>query len=170
MGGDGSGGARLGSGRKPKSAHQRYLDGGADKRGTGRPRKPAPLEPVTMPADLPEAQRVVWLELAPHAITARTLAVQTVAAFRDLCMAIVARDAMQAQIAQDGLTYLKVSVDGAGVEHSEIKAHPLISQHRGMMQRVEAGMVRFRLCPVGKELSGAEQPVNPFDEFEGSVQ
>lgn len=122
-----------------------------------------------MPEDLPEGQRVVWLELAGHATEQGTLVPATVSAFRHLCAAIVARDQMAEQIQADGLTYVKITVDGSGQEHSELKAHPLISQHRGMMQRVEAGLVRFRLSPIGKDMAPPAEPEDPFQEFDGSV-
>lgn len=169
MGGIGSGG-QLGTGRKRKSDRARFLDGGADKRGAKKAAKPAPLQPVSMPLDLPDAQRAIWFELAPHAIAARTLGPSTVAAFRDLCEAIVLKRQLLAEIDANGLTCLKVTIDGSGQEHTERKANPLLAQHRGMMQRVEAGMARFRLAPIGKEISEPVKPDDPFDEFEGTVQ
>lgn len=60
---------------------------------------------------------------------------------------------MAAQILADGMTYIAVTVDGAGQERESRKAHPLIGPHRGMMQRVEAGMVAFRLGPIGKVIA-----------------
>lgn len=164
MGGIGSGG-QPGVGRKPKDQQTAFVHG---REGSKAPTV-QPLEPVRMPSDLPEAQKVVWAELAPHARQARTLSPATAGAFRDLCDAIVLKRAMADRIEADGLTYTKVSVDGAGVEHQELKAHPLISQHRGMMQRVEAGLVRFRLAPIGKELAAPVEPEDPFNEFEGET-
>ena len=35
-----------------------------------------------------------------------------------------------------------------------------------MMQRVEAGMARFKLAPIGKELPDAAPPADPFSEFD----
>jgi hypothetical protein len=165
MGGIGSGGAP-GSGRQSKSEHQRFLDGGADKRGRKRPKKPAAPKPVAMPGDVSDAVRPIWLALAPHATTARTLTPATVGAFRDLCEAIVLKRRLLDAIEAGGLTYLKVTIDGAGQEHMEQKANPLLAQHRGMMQRVEAGLKCFRLSPIGKEMSAPEVPSSPFDEFD----
>jgi hypothetical protein len=86
---------------------------------------------VSPPEDLPEGQKKVWLELAPHAAAERTLTEATANGFRDLCEAIVVRDKLLAQIEQDGWTFLKVTVDAAGQEHQETKAHPLIAQCKG---------------------------------------
>lgn len=167
MGGIGSGG-NVTAGRKPKDASLHRLQG-------TRSRQPVvtAAHGVVAGAEMPVGLRgeavTVWAELAPLAVQARTLTPITARALGDLCVAIVTRDAMAAKIAEDGLTFQKISVDGAGVEHVEIKAHPLISQHRGQMQRVEAGLVRFRLSPIGKELTGPDDaPVDPFAEFEVS--
>jgi hypothetical protein len=121
-----------------------------------------------MPADLPDDQKAVWEQLAPHALAARTLTPGTAGSFRDLCRAIVVRDGLLATIQAEGWTFVKVSVDGAGVEHSELKKHPLVADHRGWEQRVEAGRARFRLAPIGKELVVAAKPDDPFGEFEGA--
>lgn len=165
------GGLRVGAGRKPLGAAMTLLTGGRNRRFGGRKaltRELAPPEPVDRPSDLPQEQAAVWAELAPHATEARTLVPATVQAFRDLCEAIVVKRALLARIETDGLTYIKVTVDGTGTEHTEIKAHPLLAQHRGMMQRVEAGMARFRLAPMGKEILPTAEPENPFDAFEAA--
>lgn len=168
MGGYGSGGMRPGSGPKGKTAARKALEGS---RGGRRAAAAVRVELIPPPADLHPEQAAVWNELAPYACEERTLTRQTVRAFRDLCEAIVVKRAMLAKIQEDGLTYVKVTVDGSGNEHSELKAHPLLSQHRGMMQRVEAGMLRFRIAPDGKVVSAPVQEADPFDEFDGeSVQ
>lgn len=161
------GGSRPGSGRKPKEDSRRVLEGGRDRRKPGS--APGKVELIPAPTDLPAEQAAVWNDLAPHACAQRTLTAQTVQAFRDLCEAIVVKRAMLGRIQADGLTYQKVTVDGTGTEHVELKSHPLISQHRGMMQRVEAGMVRFRLAPVGKEIALPKKPADPFEEFDGQA-
>lgn len=164
MGGRGSGGARVNSGPGRVIGSLRWNR--EQKRAKQHPAVPAPKLPILPPPDgLTEAQRAVWVDLAPHAAGERTLTPATAAAFRDLCEAIVSKARMQAQIDADGLTYLKVTIDGAGQEHQEVKAHPLISQHRGLMQRVEAGFARFRLAPSGKPLSPAVETKDEWSEF-----
>lgn len=165
------GGARVGAGRKPKGAAILSLHGGRVRNGakiaTSVPN--APLPAVKQPEDLPSEQQKVWDELAPHALAARTLTAGTAAAFRDLCEAIVLKRMMLAEILADGLTGTKVTLQmdeqGGGVQSVEKKAHTLLSQHRGMMQRVEAGFTRFRLAPMGKELVVEEKAADPFEEF-----
>lgn len=167
MGGIGSGGNAT-AGRKPKQAFVHQLQGTKSRRAVVSAARRG-VAGAEMPVGLHGAAVAVWAELAPLAVQARTLTPETARALGDLCVAIVTRDAMAARIAEDGLTFQKVSVDGAGVEHVEIKAHPLIAHHRGQMQRIEAGLVRFRLCPIGKELTGPEDvPADPFAEFEVS--
>ncbi len=171
MGGRGSGGTRAGAGRKSLGGKLLSLHG-------GQARQPAqaapivsnePLPPVKQPENLPEAYQVLWNELAPHALAARTLTDGTAAAFRDLCEAIILKRMMLAEILADGLTGTKVTLQmdeaGGGVQSVEKKAHTLLSQYRGMMQRVEAGFTRFRLAPMGKEIVVAEKAVDPFEEF-----
>lgn len=156
--------ARIGVGRKPKSAATILLHGSKDRLGRGAV---GPTPHVEPPKDLPGEQLAIWQELAPFALEARTLAKSTARAFRDVCETIVLKRAIVAQLERDGLTYQKVSVDGAGVEHMELKAHPLLTQLRGVMQRTEVGLTRFGLAPMGKPLAIAQtEEKDPFAEFD----
>lgn len=144
----GHGGRRPGAGRKPKSAHLRSIDGGAGKRG------PAPasasataaVEVFDPPASLlTDAALLVWLELAPHAFQARTLTRATTAAFVMLCRNVVTERTL-----------------AAGASGG--------SDHRGMIQRVDAELLRFNLAPCGKAIYQPEEdakpsPVNPLTRF-----
>src|SRR5262245_32040037 len=134
MGGIGSGGSRSGTGSK--LSEERVL-------GLIGPKKtqdvPSPVD-VPLPAGTPDDVAAIWAELAPHALESRTLVPSTATAFLRLCKAIVRHAVMEVQIEKDGLTYLKVSVDGAGVEHSEVKAHPLISRAGSLESSIKAWM------------------------------
>jgi hypothetical protein len=177
---------RAGAGRPPKDARVKALAGwaGHSNRGTkedraravARANQPLPIMPP--PEDLPGDQRAVWLELAPHAAGQRTLTDDMALAFRDLCEAIVLKRRMLATIEEDGLTYqrrtVKVERDDADVElrteECEIKAHPLLTHHRGLMQRVEVGLLRFRLSPIGKEVVMDEpRAADEWAEFDGGA-
>jgi phage terminase small subunit len=158
MGGKGSGGARVGAGRRAKTQAEHVLAGTAAPVPSALPpAPPAPIADVPPPADLPLDQLALWQQLAPFALEARTLTPATALAFRDLCEAIVVKRALLAEIQKDGWTRNPVSGK---------KAHPLLGHHRGMMQRVEAGMARFKLAPIGKELSDATPTEDPFSEFD----
>lgn len=124
-------------------------------------------EAIIMPADLPATQQPLWAELAPLAVEQRTLIPATVRSFCDLCRAIVMRDELLATIQRDGWTFIKVSVDGAGVEHQELKRHPLASELRGWEQRVEAGRARFKLAPMGKSIAPDPKPqeLSPLEKL-----
>jgi hypothetical protein len=152
MGGPGSGGNRLGSGGKgePDVA----MDG--------------PLPDVAMPDGLSEAQQVAWNRLAPAALAQRTLTEATAQRFVLLCKAIALEAQYEAKILADGLTYVAITVDGSGQERETLKAHPLVGAHRGMMQRVEAGMVAFRLAPIGKPLAmpADEKPKSSLEQLQ----
>lgn len=126
-----------------------------------------PLAPV--PEDLPEGQHAFWRENAIRAIEKGTLTRHTVSAFRMLCEMDEERRATKAQIDRDGRTFLKVSVDGAGVEHQEIKAHPLTSHYRAVAKAVEMSMKNFSLAPFGKPEAGRAKAksTNPWQEKVG---
>jgi len=167
MGGRGSGGARVGAGRKSKDRHLRSIDGGASHRALPFAEPViAAVEPVPVPTDLLEAEAAVWAANAPHALTQRTLTPATAESFRELCEVVVRMRRLWTQIDGDGLTFVHVYVDDAGIEHRALKKHPLLPDYRGLVQRVEAARARFRLAPMGKELYATEAPkVNPLDRF-----
>lgn len=125
-----------------------------------------PPDVVEMPGGLSTEQEIIWAELAPHALAMRTLVQATAAAFADLCEAIVLKRALLARIDADGFTCEKISLSAASVEHRELKAHPLLGSHRGMMQRVEAGFTRFCLTPIGKPIVSTVARDDPFAEFD----
>lgn len=166
------GGARPGAGRKATEAETLALRGGRDRRPSARPSAAAqPLPVLPAPDDMPADQLAVWDELAPLAAAQRTLTSETAPAFRDLCEAIVLKRLMLAQIQADGMTAIDVSVDGAGVEHQKLSAHPLITKYQTQVGRVETKQARFLLEATGKPTSKTEQSADPFDEFDqGTVQ
>lgn len=104
----------------------------------------------------------MWNELAPLAEKEGTLTDSTRMALRDLCEAIVLKRKLLRAIGDEGLTVFSMQGSKA--------AHPLLTQFRGLMQRVEAGMLRFKLAPIGKEiLKPADQPADPFAQFDEPV-
>ena len=154
------GGARVGAGRKPKEYLKKpapivnFKDVKQAKSGDG-------LVSRVPPADLPEDQRDFWQRYAGHAIEARTLTMRTEAAFRLLCELEAEKRATKATIDADGRTFIKITIDGAGQEHQELKAHPLTGSYRQLAQRVETLMARFSLAPFGKptDAGGAKKTV-----------
>ena len=155
MGGNGSGGARVGAGRKKKKLVDRVAAGTAtraerkevaDVKEASSSETAAARSKSVRPPRMPREQRAIWNRLAPLAIARKTLTPSTVAAFRDLCEAIDVKAKMLKQIEKDGWTYMSPL---------GMKAHPLVGPHRGMMQRVEAGFARFKLAPMGKDMEDA---------------
>jgi hypothetical protein len=147
-----SGGRRAGSGRKPLTAVERELTGNAGHRGRvlthpGAVHVPvvAPIVGVEPPDDLTSVERQVWVDLAPHAIAARTLTPATALTFRMLCRNVVLEQV------------LATGNDRGG------------PNHRGILQRVESELARFCLAPFGKAIYEADAepatPANPLEKF-----
>lgn len=90
-----------------------------------------PVVPAIDPGQVPEGftsdEAAVWTELAPHAVRRQTLTQSTVLGFRQLCRLVV----LERVIAKD-----PDSVGGAN--------------HRGVLQRIDAELLRFDLAPNGK--------------------
>lgn len=147
MGGRGSGGARVGSGRKSKTLAEKALHGTASLKEQRAAAGTPVVDEFDAPDDLKRDERLVWLELAPYAFKARTLTRATSYSFRLLCRNIVLERALADDVEQRG---------GAN--------------HRGIIQRVDAELTRFCLSPLGKALIEDKPKVeDPFSEFDGSV-
>lgn len=102
------------------------------------------------PADLPAEQRDFWHRYAALAIERRTLTPHTVPAFLLLCELEAEKQAVKRTIDKDGRTYIKVTVDGSGQEHEELKAHPLKTDYSRLAKQVTDLMLKFMLSPFGK--------------------
>lgn len=156
MGGRGSGGKRVGSGRKPKDAVLRAIQGGRSRIPVQPPKvestEVAPEQEVPPPADLTEAELVVWNREAPLALQERTLTVATAGAFRELCELEALKNQMLAKI-KVALTTVEVTETGVFE-----KANPLLTHYRGAVQRLATFRKDFKLAPFGKELITAAKP------------
>lgn len=150
----GHGGARYGSGRKPKASRTPASAITAAKIVAIDSGRGDDIVTKTPPKDLPEDQHDFWRRCAPRAIEAGTLTVQTVEAFRLLCELEAEKRATRATIEKDGRTTMGITTDVTSSEqHIQIKAHPLTSSYRQLAQRVEALMARFSLAPFGKPVA-----------------
>lgn len=152
MGGKGSGGRRLGSGRKLKDAAARALDGGASHRRKGRvlthpsvppglPATPAPpidLDEADAPNDLTVDERRVWMDLAPLAMGLGTFKPEYSVAFKLLCRNVV----LERRYA--------LSVTDAGG-----------SSHRGLIQIIDRELRFFQLSPDAGGKSGSHESEKP---------
>jgi len=166
------GGARVGAGRKPKLRIAKAQDvspfvpavhpGG---------KEPDGAVSAIPPEDVPAEQREFWHRYAGLAIEKQTLTAHTVAAFRLLCETDAEKRATKATIDRDGRTYIKVTVDGAGQEHRELRAHPLTSAYGRLAKACEALMARFGLAPFGKPEQALpkrkQAHVNPWGQVAG---
>lgn len=130
------------------------MTGDAGRRGrvlahpSSAPVSPAPLptvEEADVPNDLKTDERLVWLKLAPHAIQNGTLVAASEVAFGLLCQNIVRERKYGESLTECGT-----------------------ANHRGLIQRVEAGLDAFGLRPLpGKPLAQpqAEKRVSPLERF-----
>lgn len=139
------GGARVGSGRKPK--YPRAVATTDVEPQIGSADVAVPLIP---PTDLSVAQRDFWQRYAARAIEKRTLTIHTVEAFRELCEVAAEKQKVLQTIEEDGRTFIKVTVDGSGQEHQELKAHPLKGDYARLAKLVQNMMEKFMLAPFGK--------------------
>jgi hypothetical protein len=99
------------------------------------------------PNDLTTEERLVWLELAPHAFANGTLLRSTSLAFRRLCRHIVLER-----------RYANSVTDAGG------------ANHRGLIQRVDTALLGFNLAPSGRRPATEAQKADPLEDkyFGGS--
>lgn len=138
----GCGGPRVGAGRKPRAPMAAWLMG--DRRQKPVARAPVAAGTVACPVDIEQETARIWAELAPLATAAGTLEPRTAMAFADLCAYIVIERRMRADPASCGG-----------------------GDHRGMIARIEAGRVRFRLIADGK--AAEAPPVDEWAEFDAPL-
>jgi len=158
----GSGGARAGSGPKPRNRIAAFVSGA---RGVAAPTVAVvPAAPVVMPVGMPLAQQAVWLELAPHAIAAGTLTAGTAASFVRLCGAVVRLARWQAQVERDGDTLTM----GEGMP---LTIHPLVPKALALEKDVRVWSKDFAISPFGKaQPSLVPVALDPFAEFDSPLQ
>jgi hypothetical protein len=142
----GWGGARVGSGKKPRPAPFDILPGG---RSSGPTRPEDPHDLTEPPRDLPADQHAFWREHAPLAIERKTLTPATVPAFRLLCE-----------------LHAKKVVVGAMVDKGALGGLKIFMQ---LSKQIETLLARFSLAPFGKPAT-SEKPkkaINPFAQVAG---
>ncbi len=182
MGGRGSGGRRIGSGRKLKSALERAISGVPGARGTilAHPSSTAvaPVERFEPPAYLTTPPGLAGLRLE---LTRRTEAcaegwqiaeaqarVDALTAIGREALAVwaeLAPEAFEARTLTRATTAAFVMLCRAmAIERATDVPD---ADHRGLMQRVATWLKDFGLAPLGKPLYAAEPAatVNPLDRF-----
>jgi hypothetical protein len=149
----GWGGRRPGAGAKPKALRERALLAVPSRSPhvqaateQNAPRNLAEPVDAPAPATLTEDERAVWVRQAPFAVRARTLTPSTALSFERYVRMVVLED----RLSRD--------VDAAGG-----------TNHRGILQRINALELQFCLTPAGKALLDAPaaeaKPVSPLDRF-----
>lgn len=184
MGGKGSGGSRVGAGRRRKDQAEGALTGSRRTRARAKQQNQTTnqtvanqtktAEPVSSsvpasainvempqpPGNLTLDELAEWNDLAPRAAKQGTLTDDTQWSLVDLCRARVLLTKLLRDVDRMG----NVVVNGNG----NLSANPLLARYTTLLQRVDAGMMRFRIAPMGKELTEPEKPADPFAEFDGA--
>lgn len=152
------GGARLGSGPKPRSMYV-VPQGAAATTGA----KPGPQSPPPEPEEgLSKAERAIWVRWAPHAHEAGMLSPAKQLGFAKLCKDIALYDELKRRLDAEGWTFQKVTIDGSGKKHREQKRHTLWGPLQNVSVRVEQGLTRFGLTANGRPASGSSPRANPW--------
>uniref|UniRef100_A0A6M3J9H8 Putative terminase n=1 Tax=viral metagenome TaxID=1070528 RepID=A0A6M3J9H8_9ZZZZ len=158
MGGTGSGGRSRGQ----KTVAQREQDGSRKRPWHFKQPEPLPGEP-TCPAWLTDDERTWWLELAGTLREQQRLTRDTVYWLNAAAAAMVVMLRWRAMAAESPLVFDKVSVDGAGVEHVEPKAHPAHLKYSAAIEGVRKLLAEAGLTPVSmsRVKMPAQRPKEP---------
>jgi P27 family predicted phage terminase small subunit len=138
-------------GRNRKSTRLHLLQGTFQPSRHVVPDVEAPAGVPAVPAGLTAAALVEWTRLVEH-----LQAMGTLSRVDDLVLEQYARlagDASRLQADADALDstwFAKVSVDGAGVEHTEPKLHPVFAQLRQYRLALRVLLVELGLTPVAR--------------------
>jgi hypothetical protein len=152
--GSGSGGARPGSGSRPSES----VDD-------------TPFPVIDPPEYCLEDERAIWVRLAPSAAARRTLTVHDIPGFYNLCQAQAFVDAMKAKVLKDDFETTEVTLQmdeaGGGLQNVQKKKHHLISELRGWVVVVKAGLKDFDLTSMGKprKVHQQEKPKSALEQL-----
>ena len=162
MGGRGSGGRRIGAGRKRRDNVVAFTHGSRQRVGPAVEAPVGPVDPVDPPPDITPEQLAVWALHAPDAIRAGTLTRQTARSFVHLvCASEVIYNRIMTTLETDGWTYLKQTEMG-----TEPKTHPAQNRLEYWYRRIVDGHHEFKLAPFGQTVAEPAKPADPFAEFE----
>ncbi len=182
MGGRGSGGRRVGSGRKRKTALERAISGAPGPRGVllQHPRSTAvaPIAPFEPPLSLTTSPQLAQLTAAltllqtacadPNQIADAQARVDAMTALCHEALAVwheLAPHAFEARTLTPA-TAAAFAMLCRAVARERATELP-DADHRGLMARIGTWMKDFGIAPLGKPLYAAEpvQAVNPLDRF-----
>lgn len=151
----GTGGARPGSGQRPKEA----VDD-------------TPLPIIDPPDYCRDDERAIWLRLAPLAAERGTLTDNEIPGFYSLCQAQAFVEAMKAKVLADDFETTKVTLQmdekGGGLQVVEKKRHHLMTEMRGWVMVAKAGLKDFDLTAMGKRRKRKvpEQAQSPLEQLQ----
>lgn len=131
-----------------------------------------PLPVIPPPAYCKDDERAIWERLAPLAAERGTLTENEIPGFYTLCQAQAFVDAMKAKVLEDNFETTKVSLQmdekGGGLQVVEKKKHHLVSEMRGWVMVVKAGLKDFDLTSMGKrrKRKTPEKPKSALEQLQ----
>lgn len=120
-----------------------------------------------IPSHVGSGARKFWKKLAPLYFRLGLLNPVNALQFADLCIMEAEKVILQEEIEKEGRVFVKVSVDGAGVEHREPRSNPKIRHLEKLRDQTRIGWGLFGGNPstisklVGKNLEGKD----PLEEL-----
>jgi hypothetical protein len=119
-----------------------------------------------------EDEKTIWERLAPLAAERGTLTVNEIPGFYNLCQAQAFVEQMKAKVIADNFETTKVTLQmdekGGGLQVVEKKKHHLVSELRGWVMVVKAGLKDFDLTAIGKrrKVRSPEKPKSALEQLQ----
>ena len=159
-----------GTGPRAKTVRQHQLEGTKQKcRHDGYQNADPPMGDPPKPEGLSEMAAAEWHRMCDRMRLAGTLATTDDAALLRYVRSFELVERLEAQLATEPLTFLKVTVDGSGQEHQEKKANPLVSKVLAAQPPVRALLAELGQTPASRarvRIPGASKDdVDPSTDF-----
>ena len=136
----------------PKPTALKLLEGNLGKRPLNED-EPKPKRVIpSKPSHLDGKARKYWKKFAPMVFDLGLLTEQDGPSFGEICQMYSEIQVLTKEIEQEGRIFIKVSVDGAGIEHQEAKSNPKVGMLRDLRKEFRYVMVCVKLPPDKKAI------------------
>jgi P27 family predicted phage terminase small subunit len=144
-------GTRASGGRNRKPSALHVLQGTFKPGRHARPDVEVPEGTPQCPAHLTGVAKVTWDRIVALLAAQGTLATVDGDAIVNYAQMVALVERLETALAAlPSIVFTKTSVDGAGVEHSEPKVHPLVAQVRQARAAMRMHLVELGLTPVSR--------------------